>query len=235
MAKRNPADVQAEKRQRRFDGLKSRLKRIENYISKKVNARQKSIQRLQYYRQVRQKAVASGRPHKTADRVIDTQQRRIVLYNAQITQAKTDRVTTATAVRQAETEIKGTRLVMLYAMSSTYLSKSKPSKNRQIEVGIYFDAQREQHSALRKLVPDIVRAYLREFYNPDFANESDIDDLGVSIDVPVEEYKSESKATIIWLEYTDRRNRSNNRIYGKRSVSSADEMYAYASEMGRSG
>lgn len=234
MAKRNPVELEAERRQRRFEGLRNRLKRIEDYISKKVSARQKSIQRLQYYRQVRQNAVAKGRPHKTADARIAVQQRKIATYDVQLRQAKVDRVATVEAVRKAEGEIKGVRQERLYARTVSYSSK-KRSKNRQIEVGVWFDAPKEQHPSLSKHIDDIVRAYLREFYNPDFASESDMDDLNVPIEVTAKEYKNESKATIIWLEYTDRANTQNNRMHEKRSVSSVQEMLAYASEMGEKG
>jgi len=232
MAKVNPADIQAKRRQKRFDVLRNRLSRIEQYIVKKAQARQASIQRLLRYQQVRKNAISAGRSHKTADRIIMVQQQRIQTYNVQIQTAQKDRVETVKAVRQAESEIKGVRQLKLYALTVSYSSK-RPSKNRQIEVGVYFDAQREQHGALGKLVPEIVRTYLREFYNPDFAIDSDFDFMDTAINLPLEEYRSESKATVLQIEYTDMRNTKNNRIYEKRSVDTAQEMYAYASEMGR--
>ena len=233
MAKKSNMEVQMAKRQSMISRLKGRIARIDEYIKKRLELRNRAIARRNYYIKVRQEAVAKGRPHKTADRVIETQERKIRTYNAQGQQAVADRKKTIQEIQLVESGQKRyLRQTRRYAVSVRYDSANS-SKRRDIEVAFVISATKQLHQDLLGVIPDAVRLYLREFYNPDYFNVSDVsEDFDFYRDAPSEEEMSNSNAIIVQLQYTDRRNRGNNREYPKRSIQSTQEMLSYSSEMG---
>lgn len=233
MAKKSNMEVQLEKRQGMISRLKGRIVKIDAYIRKRLELRNRAIARRNYYIKVRQEAIAKGRSHRTADRVIETQERKIRVYNAQGQQAVADRKKTVQEIQIVESGKKPyLRQTRRYAVSVRYDSANS-SKRRDIEVAFVISTTKQLHQDLLGVIPDAVNAYLREFYNPDYFNVSDVsEDYDFYRDAPIEEEMSSSKAIIVQLQYTDKRNRGNNREYPRRSISSVGELLSYASQMG---
>ena len=226
--------TQIEKLERKRDkdiiSLAGRLRRIDIYISSRQILRRKALERKFYYVQVRQRAIETGRTHRTADRIIAVQDRKVRNYNLQEAQATADKRASREKLQklQKEKASQVVRWVKRYSWSAPYVGHNK----RDIEVALWLDAPRQTHETMKMFVEEFARLFLNSFYYSDYADNSDFDSLISATDAPAEERVSSSTGMLMHFEYTDVKNPNNNRLTRTVSISSVDDGRIKAEQLG---
>jgi len=232
MAQKKLTQIEKLERQRDKDiiSLAGRLRRIDIYISSRHVLKQKALERKFYYVQVRQRAIETGRTHRTADRIIAVQDRKLRNYNLQEAQATADKRASREKLQklQKEKASQVVRWVKRYSWSAPYVGHNK----RDIEVALWLDAPRQSHELMGRFLEEFARIFLNSFYYSDYADNADFSTLIPASDPPTEERASSSMAMLMHFEYTDVKNPNNNRLTRTVSISSVDDGRIKAQQLG---
>lgn len=232
---RKKSDFQ--KRKEYYERLKKLLVRIDKVAKKRQELLNKAYMRRGKYRDIRDKAIRTGRPHKYADHVIEVQNRRITYYSAGISQARADRQEVVAEIKRVEKEIplEKWREVRRFAYTFYYVNEFGGNK-RYIEVAIYMDAP--EGTALNyykgKVFEDMAPYFISEFFNPVFANDArEDDDLGGNLGPPMERYPSEDNSIRARVEYNDLQYPSNGKQSDWFTIEGFDDAKMKAERLGR--
>jgi hypothetical protein len=221
-----------ERTKRYYERLKKLLERINKVERKRREMLEKAYARRGRYRDVRDRAIRTGRPHKYADHVIEVQNRRIQYYSSGISQVRADRQEVLQEIKKVEKEIPKEKWREIRKFAFTFDYRNKSSK-RVIDVVVLIDAPEGSAVNYYKagVLRDMASYFISEFYNPIFEGASDVSPGNLG---QVEHrYPSEDNDVRMQVQYNDLKYPSNNRESEWFTVEDFDDARHKAEEIGR--